>query len=86
MAYVQFLAHLEEIQSLLAQGYSKKLIHERLAEQQHISMAYVTFCQILQKEIQNGASVTPKEQKPASATTSNMPKRSASVSVLSAPA
>lgn len=67
MAYVQFLAHLEEIQSLLAQGYSKKLIHERLAEQQHISMAYVTFCQILQKEIQNGDSVTPKEQKPASA-------------------
>lgn len=68
MAYVQFLAHLEEIKSLLAQGYSKKLIHERLAEQQRISMAYVTFCQILQKEIQNGASVAHKEQKPASAT------------------
>lgn len=68
MAYVQFLAQLEEIKSLLAQGYSKKLIHERLAEQQRISMAYVTFCQILQKENQNGASVASKEQNPARAT------------------
>ena len=64
MAYVQFLAQLEEIQSLLAQGYSKKLIHERLTEKKLISMAYVTFCQIMQKEIQN-ASPAPEQQKPA---------------------
>ena len=44
MAYVQFLAQLEEIKLLLAQGYSKKLIHERLTGKKHISMAYVTFC------------------------------------------
>lgn len=66
MAYVQFLAQLEEIQSLLAQGYSKKLIHERLTEKKLISMAYVTFCQIMQKEIQNGSPAAPKEQTPAS--------------------
>lgn len=66
MAYVQFLAQLEEIQSLLAQGYSKKLIHERLTEKQVISMAYVTFCQIMQKEGQNISPAAPKEQKPVS--------------------
>lgn len=65
MAYVQFLAQLEEIQSLLAQGYSKKLIHERLTDKKLISMAYVTFCQIMQKEIQNGSPPPPKEQKQA---------------------
>lgn len=64
MAYVQFLAQLEEIKSLLAQGYSKKLIHEGLTEKKLISMAYVTFCQIMQKEIQN-ASPVPQEEKPA---------------------
>lgn len=67
MAYVQFLAQLEEIKSLLAQGFSKKLVHERLTEKRLISMAYVTFCQILQKEIQNGSPAAPKEQKPTSA-------------------
>ena len=65
MAYVQFLAQLEEIKSLLAQGYSKKLIHERLTEQKLISMAYVTFCQIMQKEIKKN-SPAPKEQKQVS--------------------
>ena len=66
MAYVQFLAHLEEIKTLLAQGYSKKIVHERLTEQKLISMAYVTFCQILQKEIQGGSPAALKEQKPVS--------------------
>lgn len=64
MAYVQFLAQLEEIKLLLAQGYSKKLIHERLTEKKHISMAYVTFCQIMQKEIQTGAPAALKDQRP----------------------
>ena len=66
MAYVQFLAQLEEIKALLAQGFSKKIVHERLTEKKLISMAYVTFCQILQKEIQNGSPAAPKEQKPTS--------------------
>lgn len=65
MAYVQFLAHFEEIKTLLAQGHSKKIVHERLTEQKLISMAYVTFCQILQKEIKNDARA-PKEQKQTS--------------------
>lgn len=66
MAYVQFLAHFEEIKSLLAQGFSRKIVHERLTEQKLISMAYVTFCQILQKEIQNNSPAAPKEHRPAS--------------------
>ena len=74
MAYVQFLAQLEEIQSLLTQGYSKKLIHERLTEQKLISMAYVTFCQIMQKEIQNSSPAAAKEQKPASTVQTLAPK------------
>ncbi len=65
MAYVQFLAQLEEIKLLLVQGYSKKLFHERLTEKKHISMAYVTFCQIMQKEIQTGSPASLKEQEPA---------------------
>ena len=66
MAYVQFLAQLEKIKSLQAQGYSKKLIHEHLIEKKLISMAYVTFCQIMQKEIQNDSPVALNEQKPVS--------------------
>lgn len=73
MAYVQFLAQLEEIKSLLAQGYSKKLIHERLTQEKLISMAYVTFCQIMQKEIQND-SPAPKEQKPVNTVQTPAPK------------
>lgn len=74
MAYVQFLSQLEEIKSLLAQGYSKKLIHERLTEQKLISMAYVTFCQIMQKELQNGSPAASKEQKPANTVQPPAPK------------
>ena len=66
MAYVQFLAQLEEIKALLAQGHSKKLVHELLTEKKLISMAYVTFCQIMQKEIQGGSPAAPKEQKSVS--------------------
>ena len=62
MAYVQFLAQLEDIKALLAQGYSKKLIHERLTEKKLISMAYVTFCQIMQKENQNDTPAMKEEK------------------------
>ncbi len=65
MAYVQFLAHFEEIKILLAQGRSKKLVHELLTEKKLISMAYVTFCQLLQKETQHDSPAANKEQKPA---------------------
>jgi hypothetical protein len=74
MAYVQFLAQFEEIKILLAQGHSKKLVHELLTEEKLISMAYVTFCQILQKETKNASPAATKEQKPANTAQLSTPK------------
>jgi hypothetical protein len=34
---------------MLEQGFSKKLIHERLTEEGRFSMAYITLCQIIRK-------------------------------------
>ncbi len=63
MAYVEFLSCAEEIESLLAQGFSKKMIHERLKGEGHISMAYVTFCQTMQKIAGRGLH-KPRQDKP----------------------
>ncbi|NLV96626.1 MAG: TraK family protein [Desulfovibrionales bacterium] len=52
MAYVEYLACADEIASLVAQGFSKKMIYEQLTEKGRISMAYVTLCQIMQKNAQ----------------------------------
>lgn len=49
MAYVEYLACRDEIDSLVEQGFSKKMIYEQLIEKGRISMAYVTLCQIMQK-------------------------------------
>ena len=34
---------------MLAQGFSKRIIYERLLEEKRISMAYVTFCKLTVK-------------------------------------
>ena len=65
MAYVEFLSCAAEVESLLAQGFSKMLVHERLTEEKRISMAYVTFCQIMQK-IAKDAPRKPMQNKPES--------------------
>jgi hypothetical protein len=49
MARVEFLACKETVDSMLEQGFSKKLIHERLTEEGRFSMAYITLCQIIRK-------------------------------------
>ena len=49
MARVEFLANKEMIDALLAQGFSKKLIHERLISEGRSSMHYITFCEFIRK-------------------------------------
>lgn len=46
MAKVEILGCLEKIESMLSQGFSKRIIYERLLEEKRLSMAYVTFCKL----------------------------------------
>lgn len=46
MAKVEFLGCLEKIESMLAQGFSKRMVYEKLLEEKRLSMAYVTFCKL----------------------------------------
>ena len=46
MAKVEILGCLEKVESMLAQGFSKRFIYEGLLEEKRISMAYVTFCKL----------------------------------------
>ncbi len=41
---VEFLANLEEIQTMLERGYNKRNVHEKLLEKGSITMSYYTFC------------------------------------------
>lgn len=46
MAKVEILGCLEKIESMLSQGFSKRIIYEKLLEEKRLSMAYVTFCKL----------------------------------------
>ena len=59
MARVEFLACKETVDTMLAQGFSKKLIHERLTEEGRFSMAYITLCQIIRKIAQKSVPARP---------------------------
>jgi hypothetical protein len=59
LARVEFLACKETVDSMLAQGFSKKLIHERLTEEGRFSMAYMTLCEIVRKTRDKPAAATP---------------------------
>lgn len=71
MAKVEFLGCLPRIEALLAQGFSKRIIYERLLEEKRLSMAYVTFCKLTVKAAQSSLSaassphVTPAPVKAA---------------------
>ena len=58
MARVEFLACKEVIDSMLAQGFSKKLIHERMVSDGRCSMSYITFCEF----IRNAGEKAPPQQ------------------------
>jgi len=55
MARVEFITFKETIDSMLAQGFSKKLIHERLVADGRCSMHYITFCEF----IRNAEKIAP---------------------------
>ena len=46
MAKVEILGCLDKVESMLSQGFSKRIIYERLLEEKRLSMAYVTFCKL----------------------------------------
>lgn len=46
-AKIQYLACEHTIFQMMAQGYSKRLIHEELTQKGSISMAYITLCQFI---------------------------------------
>jgi hypothetical protein len=60
MAKVEFLGCLEKIESMLAQGFSKRIIYERLLEEKRLSMAYVTFCKLTVKAAQSSLPAAPQ--------------------------
>ena len=47
MARVEFLACKDAIDAMLVQGFSKKLIHERMIADGRCSMSYITFCEFI---------------------------------------
>lgn len=60
MAKVEFLGCLEKIESMLAQGFSKRIIYERLFEEKRLTMAYVTFCKLTVRAAQSSLPVAPQ--------------------------
>ena len=60
MAKVEFLGCLEKIESMLAQGFSKRIIYERLLEEKRLTMAYVTFCKLTVRAAQSSLPVAPQ--------------------------
>ena len=65
MGRVEYLACKETVDAMLAQGFSKKLIHERLTEEGRFSMAYISFCQIIRNADKKTAPVESPQTLPA---------------------
>lgn len=69
-AKIQYLACEHTIFQMMAQGYSKRLIHEELTQKGSISMAYITLCQFIRrakrKEPVSKATESPNKTPPAS--------------------
>jgi hypothetical protein len=61
MGRVEFVACKETIDSMLAQGFSKKLIHERLTSEGRCSMHYITFCEFIRNAGQMQLQPPPKQ-------------------------
>lgn len=54
---IELLAVQEEVKSLLAAGYDRKKIHDRLLADKSVTMSYPTFCYQLNKHLNNIAPV-----------------------------
>ena len=67
MAKVEFLGCWEKTQSMLAQGFSKRIVYEKLLEEKRLSMAYVTFCKLSAKAAQSSLLPTAPQQNTAPA-------------------
>ena len=66
MARVDFLVCKETIDAMLAQGFSKKLIHERLTSEGRCSMHYITFCEFIRNAEKAAPLQSPATAKPQS--------------------
>jgi len=53
MALVEFLSCADDVEAMLGQGFSRRLIYERLKKEGRFSMAYVTFTQLIAKAAKN---------------------------------
>lgn len=65
MARVEFLACKETVDAMLEQGFSKKLIHERLTEDGRFSMSYITLCHYIRKIAPKGVAKHSSSPVPA---------------------
>ena len=72
MAKVEFLGCLDRVESMLAQGFSKKIVYETLLGERRLTMAYVTFCKLSLRASRN--SLLPPARQASSAVSTNLPK------------
>jgi len=80
MARVEFVACKETIDSMLAQGFSKKLVHERLVSEGRCSMHYITFCEFIREADKIPPPSPPKQvEKPLSVGPSVRPQRQSGI-------
>lgn len=71
MGKVEFLANLDEIRQMLAQGYNYKNVYSKMAEEGRFTMSYFTFCHHLRQM----NSATAKREKVAEPSTGNTSSR-----------
>ena len=62
MALVEYLPCKQDVELSLSQGFSKTLIFERLKQEGRITMAYVTFCQTIQRSKLNEQKLTQAKE------------------------
>ena len=73
MAKVEFLGCLDRVESMLAQGFSKKIVYETLLGEHRLTMAYVTFCKLSLRASRNSLLPPARQASPAVPTKSQQP-------------
>ena len=72
MAKVEFLGCLDRIESMLEQGFSKKIVYETMLGERRLTMAYVTFCKLSLRASRNSL-LPPARQASSAASTKSPP-------------